>query len=98
MYGKMGVTYFCKLFGKSRQAYYKHNNEEEKYELQDALVLKLVSEIRQDLPRCGTDKLHYMLQSSFAEHGIKMGRDGLYELGCIKVFRDYILNKAVRTF
>jgi transposase InsO family protein len=80
MYGKMGVTYFCKLFGKSRQAYYKQDNQEEKYELQDALVLKLVSEIRQDLPRCGTDKLHYMLQSSFAEHGIKMGRDGLYEL------------------
>lgn len=80
MYAKMGVTYFCKLFGKSRQAYYKQDNQEEKYGLQDALVLKLVSEKRDDLPRCGTDKLHYMLQSSFAEHGIKLGRDGLYEL------------------
>jgi putative transposase len=66
--------------GKSRQAYYKQDNQEEKYGLQDALVLKLVSEIRQDLPRCGTDKLHFMLQPSFSEHGIKMGRDGLYDL------------------
>jgi len=80
MYGNVGVTYFCKLFGKSRQAYYKKDNQEDKYALQDALALKLVAEIRLDLPRCGTDKLHYMLQSSFAEHGIKMGRDGLYDL------------------
>jgi len=80
MYGNVGVTYFCKLFGKSRQAYYKQDNREDKYALQDALVLKLVAEIRQDLPRCGTDKLHHMLQSSFAEHGIRMGRDGLYDL------------------
>ena len=80
MYGNVGVTYFCKLFGKSRQAYYKQDNQEKKHGLQDALALKLVAEIRHDLPRCGTDKLHFMLQSSFAEHGIKMGRDGLYDL------------------
>jgi putative transposase len=80
MYGNVGITYFCKLFGKSRQAYYKQNTQDDKYGLQDAIILKLVSEIRQNLPRCGTDKLYHMLRSSFVEHGIKMGRDGLYEL------------------
>lgn len=80
MYGNVGITYFCKLFGKSRQAYYKQDDQDEKYGLQDALVLKLVSEIRHELPRCGTEKLHFMLQPSFAEHGIKLGRDGLYAL------------------
>ena len=80
MYANVGITYFCKLFGKSRQAYYKHDDREEKNGLADALVLKLVGEIRHDLPRCGTDKLHYMLSSSFEEHGVKMGRDGLYDL------------------
>lgn len=80
MYGNVGITYFCKLFGKSRQAYYKHDDREVRYGLQDALVLKLVSEIRHELPRCGTEKLHHMLQPSFMEHGIKLGRDGLYDL------------------
>jgi len=46
----------------------------------DALVLKLVQEIRQDLPRAGVPKLHFMLREDLAAHGIKMGRDALYEL------------------
>ena len=45
-----------------------------------ALVLKLVKEIRQDLPRAGVPKLHYMLREKLAAHGIKMGRDALYRL------------------
>lgn len=44
------------------------------------MVLKFVSEIRQDLPRCGVPKLHHLLQSKLAEHRIKMGRDALYGL------------------
>jgi len=44
------------------------------------IVLKLVGEIRQDLPRAGVPKLHYLLQGKFVEHGIKMGRDALYQL------------------
>jgi transposase InsO family protein len=46
----------------------------------DALVLKLVGEIRQDLPRAGVPKLHFMLREKLTAHGIKMGRDALYEL------------------
>lgn len=46
----------------------------------DALVLKLVGEIRQDLPRAGVPKLHYLLREKLAAHGIKMGRDALYQL------------------
>lgn len=46
----------------------------------DAIVLKLVREIRQDLPRAGVPKLHFMLGDKLRAHGIKMGRDALYEL------------------
>jgi len=46
----------------------------------DAIVLKMVKEIRQDLPRAGVPKLHFMLQSKLQQHGIKMGRDALYQL------------------
>jgi len=45
-----------------------------------AIVIKLVKEIRQDLPRAGVPKLHFMLQDKLLSHGIKMGRDALYEL------------------
>lgn len=44
------------------------------------MVLKLVKEIREDLPRAGVPKLHFMLQENLAAHGIKMGRDALYQL------------------
>jgi len=80
MYSHFSVGYYCKLFGKSRQAFYEQNKQDNDKGLQDAVVLKLVAEIRQDLPRCGVDKLHFMLQSSFVAHGIKLGRDGLYRL------------------
>lgn len=80
LYGHYGVSRYCRLFGKSRQAYYEQRNEPSDKGLQDALVLKLVGEVREDLPRCGVDKLHYMLQGPFAGHGIKMGRDSLYRL------------------
>ena len=80
MYSAFGVRYFCSLFGKSRQAYYEQISHGHDDGLQDALALKLVGEIRQDLPRCGTAKLHFMLQGKLKAHGIKMGRDALYTL------------------
>ncbi len=80
LYGGFSTSYYCKLFGKSRQAYYEQIKEVNDRGMQDALVLKLVGEIREELPRCGTDKLHYMLSPAFAGHGIKLGRDGLYRL------------------
>ena len=80
LYNHFSVSYYCNLFGKSRQAFYEQNNHNNDKGLEEALVLKLVAEIREDLPRCGTDKLHYMLQPSFGAHGIKLGRDGLYRL------------------
>lgn len=45
-----------------------------------AIVLKLVREIREDLPRAGVPKLHFMLQEKLVAHRIKMGRDALYQV------------------
>lgn len=80
MYNHYSVAYYCRLFGRSRQAYYEQQKEQNDKGLQDALVLSLVAELRSELPRCGTSKLHFMLQPVFAEHQIKLGRDGLYDL------------------
>ena len=48
--------------------------------MSDAIVLKLVREIRLDLPRSGVPKIHFLLKDKLCEHSIKMGRDALYDL------------------
>lgn len=80
MYGHFSVRYFCALFGKSRQAWYEGSNRQVEQQLADTLILKLVSEIRSELPRLGTRKLHHLLIKKLQPHQIKIGRDKLYQL------------------
>jgi putative transposase len=79
-YPHKGVGYYCSLFGRSRQGWYEQTKREDEQHMAHAIVLKLVREIRQDLPRAGVPKLHFMLQDKLRAHDIKMGRDALYEL------------------
>jgi putative transposase len=74
------VRYYCSLFGRSRQGWYEQIKSEDEQHMAAAIVLQLVQEIRQDLPRAGVPKLHFMLQDKLTAHGIKMGRDALYQL------------------
>lgn len=48
--------------------------------LQHALIVEAVEEIRNTMPKVGTRKLHYLLQGMLQNHGIHMGRDGLFDL------------------
>jgi len=48
--------------------------------MDQAIVLKLVEEIREKLPWVGILKLYYLLQKSLTDYNIKMGRDKLYDL------------------
>ena len=80
MYPLFSLGYFCSLFGHGRQSYYEQINRAEKMDMAETIVLKLVKEIREHLPRAGVPKLLVMLKDKFSEHGIKMGRDGLYHL------------------
>lgn len=80
LYSHYSVSYYCKLFGNSRQAYYEQQKGTNEKGLEETLVIGLVKEIRKDLPRCGVDKLYYLLKDRFEEHRIKLGRDGLYNL------------------
>jgi transposase InsO family protein len=74
------VRYYCQLFGRSRQSYYEQIKQQEEQDMASAMVLRLVREIRQELPRAGVPKLQVLLKDSLTEHGIKMGRDALYHL------------------
>lgn len=53
---------------------------EEEDTLRDAVVIKRVKEIRQQMPRIGTRKLHYLLSETLEKHGITIGRDKLFDL------------------
>jgi len=67
------------VLGFTRQGYYQYWQRQT--EQQDDLnVLRLVRPIRRDHPRIGGRKLYSLLQKDFLERGIKLGRDGFFEL------------------
>jgi transposase InsO family protein/predicted DNA-binding protein YlxM (UPF0122 family) len=84
-----GLADICKLFGVSRQAYYKKQRRLDSVLLHHEIVLQMVERLRADpcWKRTGTDKLHRMLSPEFEKMGMKIGRiqlnDLLREHGCL---------------
>lgn len=64
----------------SRQAYYQHWWHNETLTIEHELILKQVSQIREDHRLMGTRKLYELIQPFLLEHQIKIGRDGLFDL------------------
>lgn len=79
-YPAKSLSGFCRLLGISRQALYQHEWRQEGLSNEAELIIQQVIAIRQDHPVIGARKLHVMLQPFMMEHGIKMGRDGLFNL------------------
>ncbi|RQR41813.1 IS3 family transposase [Burkholderia sp. Bp9140] len=77
---KLSVERACRYMGISRQAYYKRCQSEERRRSEAETVTALVRHVRLRQPRLGTRKLHHLLGSAFAGHGIKLGRDGLFDV------------------
>ena len=70
----------CRLFGYTRQAYYKQRVRVEQKALGAELVVQEVIRIRTTQKRVGVRKLHHMLEPFTRAHEVEMGRDALYEL------------------
>jgi putative transposase len=79
-YPRSGIGALCRLFGKTRHAYYDALWRKENSLVREDVVLQEVIAIRNNLPRVGTRKLHYLLQTSLESHHIKIGRDYLFDL------------------
>lgn len=77
---KLGIKLLCRLFGKTRHAYYDHGWRNQDLGLKDEIVLQHVLDIRKKQSRIGTLKLHHMLEGPLGQHGIKIGRDYLFGL------------------
>jgi putative transposase len=67
---------FCRLFGYSKQAYYKSKRAREKRSTARMQVKQRVLHIRRQLPRLGTRKLKFILD----EKRVDIGRDRLFDL------------------
>lgn len=79
-YPNRGIGHLCRLFGKTRHAYYDHGWRIQDGGLRDEVVVQHVLKIREKLPRVGTLKLHQMLAGPLEKHQIKIGRDYLFDL------------------
>ena len=67
----------CRLFGKTRQGWYKQQANLDNTVLEEAVILGYVQELRRQMPRIGGRKLHYLLEPLLAQHRISLGRDKL---------------------
>jgi putative transposase len=76
----VGLSRICGLFGVTRQAYYEALAKEEETFIEHTIVLQLVKEIRTMLSLIGTRKLLFMLEGRFKEHGLRIGRDNLFDI------------------
>lgn len=74
------LVLFCRLFGVTPQAFYQHGWRRETISIEIDLTLKQIKNIRQCHPALGGRKLYELLHPFMMEHGIKMGRDALFEL------------------
>lgn len=77
---RMGIGPLCKLFGKSRQAFYHRKYYFSQKEQHEIIVLELVAQVRRELPGLGGHKLYKCIYQPLRTNGIKMGRDKLFTL------------------
>jgi putative transposase len=79
-YPRLSWGFLCGLFGKTRHAWYDHLWRSQHDSLKDEVILQLVYQIRETLPRVGTRKLLHLLGPKLDSHGIRVGRDYLFDL------------------
>lgn len=70
----------CQTLGVTRDAYYKRLRRGERKHVSEAVVLKLVENVRKDEPRVGTRKLHHRIKPTLKKSGMWIGRDGLFDI------------------
>lgn len=80
LYARLSVGRLCKLFGKTRHAFYdKLWYQQTRYE-HEQIVVEMLLEIKRDMPGAGIPTIYELLRQPLKTHGIKMGRDALQEL------------------
>lgn len=76
----LGLAKLCSWFGITRQAYYQNSWKAIDTSIEEEMIIQQIKEIRKNHRRMGTRKLYEKLHPFMFEHGIKMGRDALFDL------------------
>ncbi|MEO8732882.1 MAG: IS3 family transposase [Flavobacteriales bacterium] len=92
-YPRISLVRICRLLGVTRQAHYQHGWHAQAMSTEHELVLQQVHAIRRGHKRMGGRKLYELLDPFMLEHGIKMGRDALFDL----LADHHLLVKRLRT-
>lgn len=79
-FSHIGLAKLCGWFGITRQAYYQNSWKAIETLFEEELIIQEVKQIRKNHRRMGARKLHDKLQPFILAHGIKMGRDALFDL------------------
>lgn len=93
-YRNTSADFWCRLFGYTRQNFYKAAKREEKKQLIEEIVLQLISPHRKLMPRVGLRKLLHLIEADLKTQKIKLGRDKFADM-----LRDNnLLIKAKRSY
>jgi transposase InsO family protein len=87
-----GIDPLCRLFGKSRQAYYEKARYAAAASVEAEEILSLVREARKDFPRMGARKLLIYLAPKFEAKRLQIGRDAFIDL----LYRNFMLVRKVK--
>lgn len=74
------MSQLCDWFGRTRQAIYAVRHRTIQRALEASIVLELIDRERESAPRIGGRALYRILKDEIRAHGIKMGRDALFDL------------------
>jgi hypothetical protein len=74
------IKYLAQVFGISKQAWYQRIKRANKRVEREQYILNEVQEIRKELPRSGGRKLLIYLEDFFAQTGVTIGRNSLFDL------------------
>ena len=86
------IEALCRLFGKSRQAYYERSHYVAGISVEEDTILFLVREVRKDFPRMGARKLLIYLKPKLEAMHLHVGRDAFIEL----LYRNFMLVRKVK--
>ncbi len=79
-YKDIGLNILCRLVGKSRQAFYNREKQEEQHQFDVSIILELVMRERLIAKRVGSKKLHLILKDELEKHAISLGKDKFHEI------------------
>lgn len=93
----IGLAKLCSWFGVTRQAYYQNSWKSIDTSIEEELVIQQIKEIRKNHRRMGTRKLYEKLTPFMQEHGIKIGRDALFNLVAANHLQVRIRKRRIQT-